>query len=490
MASVTSPALIAVMVAAALAAGFGLGSAAFVSARARRAVPAAVGSASLLAAAAFVAAAGAPLAWTAALSVVALVVAVVVTSPGVDERARRAPSVAAPGALVAAGFAIATAAALASVAGPGDPPDGFAWTSSELPSSQTDSGTPGPTSITAEPGISDPAGAPVAAGQVPEGFAACNTSEGYALSCFVDFFDGVADESGVTDAVTELNRLYTLSSDTQFASYCHETAHALGKRAFAETGDRDIALESGTEQCSGGFYHGVWQSFLDGIDDESFQARVGSLCAEETEEDALRSWSCSHIVGHDIGRRSRAVDVNAGVELCREFSGDKIVWERCVAGAYMEYFSDVTFLEESRSMPASEVFDVCGGAPEDMKKFCYGETWTLVDVISENVIADAFGICSDHAEAAYVADCQAAVSQAVSFRNWFEPDRIIDACTALGRDDWSTACLERNGGVVTLSTGDPVLGEQVCAAIRDADAAQRCRTGVAGNATVVNSPMP
>lgn len=327
---------------------------------------------------------------------------------------------------------------------------------------------------------------PVSPAKIPS-FEECNATGGYALGCFVDYFTDRASLAGVDVAVTELEIAFETNPATPFASYCHETAHALGVIAFADLGDRSAALAGAPDACAGGFYHGVWDSYLAEMSDEEFLDALPTMCAGE-QNSGLGSWSCEHIAGHDVGRR--ATSPNDGVQACRTFAADQLVWDRCVAGAYMEHFSDVSYLESVTGESAAKVFEVCRAADDDMKALCYGESWTAVLITAENNFPDAFASCVASAEEAYVPRCLRAVAQGVAFQARFEPAVIIELCSSLGEASWSEACLEQNGGVVTLSTGDRALGEQVCAAIDDVEVAAVCLVGVAGNAEVVASAAP
>lgn len=164
------------------------------------------------------------------------------------------------------------------------------------------------------------------------------------MECYDAFLVPLVTSHGVRTAMGTLNTLGT--KDAQIRADGHVYAHAIGIAAGRSGKDVGGTFASCTEIFQSGCYHGVIQSYFEGVHAVD-TAAVNAMCASYTspQSDQWLRFQCVHGMGHGLEmfythNLPHALD---GCDLLRE------AWDResCYGGAFMENIVHATTPEHS-----------------------------------------------------------------------------------------------------------------------------------------------
>ncbi len=206
----------------------------------------------------------------------------------------------------------------------------------------------------------------------------CSASNNQEL-CWQQQMKQTLQSQGLPAAFDILANLYDTAP--AFASQCHAFTHELGQEAYEMfASHQDFELNSKTQYCGYGFYHGFMETLLQSTGDvsqaQNFCAYVGKKLAGQTSDG---EGACYHGIGHgavdgtDIkawGNPQAMIDPS--LKLCKFASCDNQQFlYRCVTGVYnaLEILSSDP--QYKLTMIQKNPFWLCPSQPEFYKEPCY-----------------------------------------------------------------------------------------------------------------------
>jgi hypothetical protein len=271
-----------------------------------------------------------------------------------------------------------------------------------------------------------------------------------------------------------------------FRNNCHETLHFLARKIAHEfEGDRRDLIRKGTDLCSAGFGHGIWEVIYADLSNDEFIAAVPTICrgwdGYNRSQDGSAGIGCRHIVGHNLASRFVGkVDTVAHYCLERdpelaaqsaELSQDETIARgNCLAGLFMEDFLDLTRNSGTR-LSAAEAFSPCERplVADNVKVAwgCYNEIGALVSpAVNFNPVA-GIEMCRSQAVKAKLDDvlrfaCYDSIARATVPAFDYDTDELISACSVSTDDEVRGWCAIGVGAAVMFNSNIRAEGERVC----------------------------
>ena len=298
--------------------------------------------------------------------------------------------------------------------------------------------------------------------------------------CFITYFDDIALEKGVVQAVRAVVDYTKKNLGETFPSHCHQTIHNLGQMSIDLTdGDFNKVTKIDPQVCGTGFTHGLWELQFNKVGPEFMFTRTGSICEELGMDNDWFRWTCHHILGHMM-MTEYMEDPTTTMEYCLKIK-ELHLRNDCLAGGWMNFFQDDYIIEYFRTKGTpQELFNYCYSAKIGLvKMFCYQELFPVIYTMSNGDDYTAGKMCQDYAEpqaskglpwdsaAMDFADrCVQGLARAVAVSSRYDYRIVPFRCNAMP-EEVRAPCLTSSAASTTLNTGSQKAGLEICKAIVD-----------------------
>jgi hypothetical protein len=255
----------------------------------------------------------------------------------------------------------------------------------------------------------------------PAGAAAC----GRDYDCYEKHLFTALHERGGEASLAELARL---SQDSSYVrSQCHPLSHAIGREAFDFYGSVSAASPHGDGTCWSGFFHGVMERFMFGLDDRALLAKMDAICEQTPGHDySFDYYNCLHGIGHGVAWREDN-DVFRALPYCDALSGG---WEQssCYSGVFMQNIVVDGRMHKSVNLKQDDPVYPCNAVAERYKGACYlGQTTYILRTLDYDY-ARAFRIC-DGVETGFVSTCYRSLGRDIAANSHQEAEPVIELCS-------------------------------------------------------------
>jgi hypothetical protein len=186
----------------------------------------------------------------------------------------------------------------------------------------------------------------------------CNTD----TDCMKEIFSEITEKVGIEKALELLQR--EIKTHPKLGRFCHDIAHEVGDKGYTPKGDIDSMLSEGNGICTGGFYHGILNSWFNetGLSEEKLKKSV-DLCELLSASPGLVE-SCVHGALHTLyGFYDK--DYTESFKFCAKI--DPLWQGSCAWAIGMEYQKNSEF-DKVRNV--QELFEMC-------EIFKGGKDWSL-----------------------------------------------------------------------------------------------------------------
>ena len=260
-------------------------------------------------------------------------------------------------------------------------------------------------------------------------------SERDSFACYDRYLGDVVRTQGGEAAMAELARLrdesdYVLSS-------CHQLSHAVGHAALAYYGTVDEASKHGDATCWSGYYHGVYEQYMSGFEDDELVSVIPTICHRpEDNPYAFDYYNCVHGIGHGVTIRFEN-DPFKGLPFCDVFE-DR--WEQvnCYTGVFMQNIVvDSKWHTSVRLDPDDPVYP-CNAVAHKYKGACYLTQTSYILRVLDYDYDKAFAVC-DGVEEEFVPTCYVSMGRDISGNSHREAKLVMERCS-LGRPDRQGDC--------------------------------------------------
>ena len=277
----------------------------------------------------------------------------------------------------------------------------------------------------------------------------CEGENKHSPQCWQDMVERTFKKAGLAAAYDLFVELY--NAEPNFAKYCHDISHSLGKAAYDVYAQRkEFTLDAKASYCSFGFYHGLTEALV-GTDGDVGKAR--DFCAYVDEQLSSKrpgsKFACYHGVGH--GWASYHEDnpeewniVNSSLPFCEEFAETRDQLLLCSTGVFdtiaILYYNPAAGLKINKEDPLW----LCRAQEKEIyKEACYREMVTAILWLADYDVSKAIDIVEKSVEDKYMA---ISVRDAVdaSIRFVIQTPKIFDTisvCHSL-REPLRLACVE------------------------------------------------
>lgn len=216
------------------------------------------------------------------------------------------------------------------------------------------------------------------------------------------------------------------AADQYVADNCHQVAHDLGNDASQSIPDLAEALAVDASICWSGYYHGVVEERLSGLDDAELLEAVATFCDPAAEvRYSFTHYNCLHGLGHGVMLRFDA-DLFASLPYCDEMREE---WEQvsCASGMFMENIVAFQAGEETPALDDEDLLYPCGDVAEVYAESCYlMQTSYVLTRVGWDLQA-GFDWCAragDHVDA-----CYRSMGRDISGAYLLDVDDVIAGCS-------------------------------------------------------------
>ena len=193
----------------------------------------------------------------------------------------------------------------------------------------------------------------------------CKTGD---ASCYLQAFGNLAYTKGPTDALRLLQE--KIATDPAIEATCHPIAHTIGAGALLRyKGDVGKAFAAGNPTCGSGYYHGLLQWKLAGVDRAHVSQVARTVCSSaEIRANAYRYYQCVHGLGHGLMLYTR-YDLPGALRLCHELvtNYDQV---SCTGGVFMEN-QQSSYGIRSKWLKTDDLLFPCDIVQRRDKLYCY-----------------------------------------------------------------------------------------------------------------------
>ncbi|MFM7088811.1 MAG: hypothetical protein ACKOW9_04775 [Candidatus Paceibacterota bacterium] len=298
--------------------------------------------------------------------------------------------------------------------------------------------------------------------------------------CFITYFDDIALQKGVVQAVRAVVDYTKKNLGETFPSHCHQTIHNLGQMSIDLTdGDFNKVTKIDPQVCGTGFTHGLWELQFNKVGPQYMFTRTGTICEELGMDNDWFRWTCHHILGHMM-MTEYMEDPTTTMEYCLKVK-ELHLRNDCLAGGWMNFFQDDYIIEYFRSTGTpQELFNYCYSAKIGLvKMFCYQELFPVIYTLANGDDYTAGKMCQDYAEpqastglpwdssAMDFADrCVQGLARAVAVSSRYDYRIVPFRCNSMPKSV-RAPCLTSSAASTTLNTGSQKAGLEICKAIVD-----------------------
>lgn len=289
------------------------------------------------------------------------------------------------------------------------------------------------------------------------------------------------DEFRTNGLPQSIDLVYTMFNDPRFGPHfknnCHEALHFLGKASALRLGGnlRDV-ISMGTNLCSAGFGHGVWEMEYGSMPTDAIVEQVPTICTgwegNNRSEEGSSGIGCRHILGHTLATRYRGhVEDIAQICLVRdpqydpasELIEDEIISRgNCLAGLFMENFLDLNRFR-NEDVGAGGPFETCEqpkvAAIPTIQWGCYNEIGAMVVPRFDYSMAASLRACQDQATKVSLPDhikmsCYDSIIRAITPALEYSSTEQAQACTGVPEGELMNVCIKYIAAEFAFSSND------------------------------------
>lgn len=186
--------------------------------------------------------------------------------------------------------------------------------------------------------------------------------------CFTQAFGNLAYDDGPGTALDKLEELQ--SRDPSIRSNCHPIAHMIGAGALRRfKGSVGDAFVEGKPTCGSGYYHGLLQWKLAGLEEK----QVAPVARQACDDSKIRAsnfiyYQCVHGLGHGLMLYT-GYELPLALKLCHGLQTE-FDQTSCSGGVFMENLSS-SFGLKSRWLRKNNLLYPCGIVSQQDKLYCY-----------------------------------------------------------------------------------------------------------------------
>jgi mono/diheme cytochrome c family protein len=186
--------------------------------------------------------------------------------------------------------------------------------------------------------------------------------------CFQQAFGNVAYEDGPAEALERLDQMQR--TDPAIRAACHPVAHMIGAGGLLHfDGSVGKAFAAGNAACGAGYYHGLLQWKLAGVEEDEVGAVAREACTEpEIKNNSFNYYQCNHGLGHGLMLYT-GYELPIALRMCHGLATefDQV---SCSGGVFMENLSS-SFGLKSRWLKDSNLLYPCNIVSRQDKLYCY-----------------------------------------------------------------------------------------------------------------------
>jgi mono/diheme cytochrome c family protein len=260
---------------------------------------------------------------------------------------------------------------------------------------------------------------------------------GHTWTCYEQAFGNLAYYDGARSALTTY--VHAIKTNPDVRADCHLIAHAIGAGSYVryrDPGKAFVAAGQLAMTCASGFYHGVLQRALNGVQPSGLDAAARRLCASPAANVNYFILSqCIHGLGHGLMIYT-GYDLPRALQTCDHLANR---WDQttCTGGVFMENFT-TSMRIRSPWLKASDPLFPCDYVSTRDKLYCYLQvTSHLLDVTHGSWRATV-GWCRK-AEKGWVATCFQSLGRDASGRTLQYGAGILKVCALAG--DMERECI-------------------------------------------------
>jgi mono/diheme cytochrome c family protein len=186
--------------------------------------------------------------------------------------------------------------------------------------------------------------------------------------CLQQAFGNLAYEDGPKAALERLEEMQRADASVQ--ANCHPIAHMIGAGGLRHfDGSVGKAFVAGTATCGAGYYHGLLQWKLAGVDeDEAVDVAREACREEEIRENNFNYYQCNHGLGHGLMLYT-GYELPLALKMCHGLATD-FDQVSCSGGVFMENLSS-SFGLKSRWLKDENLLYPCNIVSHQDKLYCY-----------------------------------------------------------------------------------------------------------------------
>lgn len=253
----------------------------------------------------------------------------------------------------------------------------------------------------------------------------CKTAD---AACYLQAFGNLAYTKGPADALRLLQE--KIGTDPAIEATCHPIAHTIGAGALLRyKGNVGKAFAAGNPTCGSGYYHGLLQWKLAGLNRAQVAPVARTVCSSaEIRANAYDYYQCVHGLGHGLMLYTR-YDLPGALKLCHELltSYDQT---SCTGGVFMEN-QQSSYGIRSKWLKKDDLLYPCDIVARENKLYCY---LLVTSYILPQVGWDwtkAADWCRK-SDSGFVAYCFQSYGRDASGQAREEPDGILKNCSHAG----------------------------------------------------------
>jgi mono/diheme cytochrome c family protein len=186
--------------------------------------------------------------------------------------------------------------------------------------------------------------------------------------CFQQAFGNVAYDDGPKEALERLDELQR--SDPAVQAACHPIAHMIGAGGLLHfEGSVGKAFVEGNATCGAGYYHGLLQWKLAGVEESEATRVAREACTEpEIKGNSFNYYQCNHGLGHGLMLYT-GYELPIALRMCHQLETefDQV---SCSGGVFMENLSS-SFGLKSRWVREDNLLYPCNIVGKQDKLYCY-----------------------------------------------------------------------------------------------------------------------
>jgi mono/diheme cytochrome c family protein len=284
----------------------------------------------------------------------------------------------------------------------------------------------------------------------------CNGS----TECVQQAFGNLAYDEGPAVALERLNELQR--TDPAIQGNCHPIAHMIGAGGLRHfEGSVGKAFVAGDGTCGSGYYHGLLQWKLAGVEeDEAVPVAREACTAPEIRDNSFNYYQCNHGLGHGLMLYT-GYELPIALRMCH---GLKTEFDQvsCSGGVFMENLSS-SFGLKTRWVRDDNLLYPCNIVSHQDKLYCYLlVTSRILPEVGWNW-EQAADWCR-RSEKEFVSICFQSYGRDASGTAVQDPKKASDFCARAGSGE-KECIFGASRDIMNNNSSDP-RGEQLCKIVK------------------------